>query len=134
SDQTTAPNEAESDNDDWHSSGPIGSSAFSLQAALVRLYWCAIYPAKGLRGIPQGWFHYRQPEPILIRCQRQQQATLHAASLGITELFNGNPEPLCSWIQERTSEVSHPFEVAVLKEDLEFLSEFAAMQQKRLAL
>ena len=129
--QTDISAEAESDKDDWHSSGPIGSSAFSLQAALVRLCWCAIHPEWGLSYLPQGWFHYHKPEPILIRFQKHESFNSQQAAHVLTDLFNGNAEPFSGWIEERTTKLTNPFEVAVRKEDLEFLTEFAAKEQKR---
>ena len=131
--QTHISAKAEPDIDNWHSSEPIGSSAFRLQAALVRLCWCAIHPEWGLSYLPQGWFHYRQPEPILIRCENRDQLILPKATVGLAQLFSGNPQPFSAWIEDRTAKQTHPFEVAVRKEDLEFLAEFAAKLQKHLA-
>jgi predicted GIY-YIG superfamily endonuclease len=132
--RTQDSDQIEQDKGDWHSSGPLGSSVFGLQAALVRLCWCAIHPERGLRSIPQGWFHYRQAEPIFIRSLKQQPRVLPKASLCLSELFTGYSHAFSAWIHERTTRLTHPFEVAVRKEDLELLEEFAAKQQKRSAL
>src|SRR5436190_1161025 len=43
----------------WSSFGPLGSWAIQFRNALLRLLWCALFPGRGLAGMPQGWFHGR---------------------------------------------------------------------------
>jgi hypothetical protein len=40
----------------WSCCGPMGSGAFSVQAALARLLWCALRPERGLALMPAGHF------------------------------------------------------------------------------
>src|ERR1043165_883094 len=37
---------------DWHSHGPLGAGAISLRNILVRLFWSALHPDRGLFGMP----------------------------------------------------------------------------------
>jgi predicted GIY-YIG superfamily endonuclease len=116
----------------WHCCGPIGSSAFALQATLVRLCWCGVHPEHRLRDMPEGWFHCRYKQPILIACKEGMRPILDHAALSLEELFGGDAHGFSRWIRERTVKQIHPFEVAVKEMDLEFVEDFAAKQKQRL--
>jgi len=108
----------------WETFGPLGYSAFGLRIILVRLLWCALYPDRGLSGLPQGWFEGRYGEVLTIPCHRRKMAVLQNASEMLKSLFAGNPELWKEWILERTRNQTHAFEVAVRESDLEQLVEF----------
>jgi predicted GIY-YIG superfamily endonuclease len=116
----------ESFESDWHSIGPLGAGAFSLRATLVRLLWCAIYPERGVAGMPNGWSRGRPAEIVAIPCPATQSEKLaQAAALLFDLLKNGQADPFVSWIRERIGQ-AHPFDLAVCEADLERVVELVA--------
>ncbi len=108
----------------WRSHGPLGGGAFGLRAMLVRLLWCALQPARGLIGMPPGWFGHLSDEVVAIASAAGTASELAQLDSLLTGLFGGSPNPFLDWIRERTSTRSNPFECAVLRADVEGLTEF----------
>jgi predicted GIY-YIG superfamily endonuclease len=111
--------------DPRHSYGPLGTSVFSLRAALVRLLWCALEPARRLSGMPEGWFSGRFGETATIPRSEASGADFAEAEGLLTGFFTGHAGPLTEWICDRTATQTHPFEVAVRATDLESVTAFA---------
>ena len=110
--------------------GPLGSSAVILRAILVRLLWCALCPERGLRLMPQGWFHGRLPASVTIPSHSPEPALLEGAASKLTALFTGGVDLFARWIQERTVAQTHPFEKRVLQAHIEELCEWVVGTQK----
>ncbi|HWI56200.1 MAG TPA: GIY-YIG nuclease family protein [Bacillota bacterium] len=116
---------------DWHSHGPFGSSAFGLRAVLTRLLWCALHPARGLSGMPQGWFSGRHGEQVIIPCHEILPEQFAAAGERLNQVFAGEAEEFVAWIRDCTATRTQPFEVTMREADLETVIEFA--NRRRLA-
>jgi hypothetical protein len=114
----------------WNAQGPLGASAIYLRATLVRLLWCAIHPARGLAGMPEGWFRGRFNEVTTIP-SREAATDLHESESCLSALFNGSAEDFSNWIRKRTALQSHPFESAVRDADLEEIIKFPHRQRLR---
>src|SRR5258708_1066552 len=110
----------------WHCYGPLGAGVFPLQATLVRLLWCALHPDRGLTGMPEGWFHGPLPEQTTISCMRAPLADFQESGTRLAALFAGHEDEFISWILERTSSLSHAFELAVRAADLAAVDGVAA--------
>jgi predicted GIY-YIG superfamily endonuclease len=111
--------------DDWFCHGPMGAGAFPLHASLVRLFWCAIHPQRGLAGMPAGWFRFRHSEPATIPRHETTPADFEVSGSHMAALFTGQADEFAGWIRERTATQAHPFECAVREADLETVNEFA---------
>lgn len=107
---------------DWRGLGPIGVAAFGLRAALVRLLWCAIHPARGLGGMPEGWFDGRHGQVVAIR--PPDGASLVGWESQLQELFAGDATAFTEAITDCTAAQTQPFEIAVRQADLETVVEF----------
>jgi predicted GIY-YIG superfamily endonuclease len=116
----------------WRSLGPIGSGAPILRSALLRLLWCALFPERGLAGLPEGWFRGRHGEVAAIPVNNLPPGDLSALEARLNALFTGCPEEFEAWIGERTAAQTHPFEAAVRDADLETVLEFAARNRTEL--
>jgi predicted GIY-YIG superfamily endonuclease len=109
----------------WQHQGPLGAGALPLRAALARLLWCALYPDRGLAGLPQGWFAGRHTETTTIPCPAGALTGLEDAGACLEALFTGHAERFTEWVRERTCSQNHPFEAAVREADTETVNEFA---------
>jgi predicted GIY-YIG superfamily endonuclease len=107
---------------EWHNQGPLGAGALSLHAVLVRLLWCCLHPARGLAGMPQGWFSARHGR--LVTIPRPPTAAIDEAEARLADFFAGQVESFIEWIGQQTSMQNHPFEAAIRQADLEALSDF----------
>lgn len=110
----------------WRAHGPLGAGAFILRAALARLLWCAVYPERGLAGMPAGWFRHRRREEIHLPGHAEALPCLHEAAVRLDAGFAGAPEGLLGWLRDRTAAAGHPFEAAVREEDLDTVTEFVS--------
>jgi predicted GIY-YIG superfamily endonuclease len=107
----------------WSFHGPLGAGAIHLRALLVRLCWCALQPARGLAGMPEGWFAGRLPQDIIIPTPADSPALLDESAAHLAALFAGEPDRFADWIRARTNAQSHPFAVSSREADLEALIE-----------
>ena len=114
----------------WNAKGPLGAGAVYLRATLVRLLWCAIHPARGLAGMPEGWFRGRLEEVATIPRPGAPLAFDELPSR-LDALFAGSADVFIDWIRERTCLQSHPFESAVREADFEEITKFTSRQQLR---
>jgi len=115
----------------WICYGPLGSSAFWLRAALLRLLWCGIHPEQGLTGLPHGWFAGNHPEVSLLPGCGVETSVFETAEAHLHTLFAGESEPLAAWVRERTTLPHRPFESAALEVDLETILKFSAARKAR---
>lgn len=107
----------------WKFFGPLGYSAVALRIILVRLLWCALYPDRGLAGMPQGWFDGRYGDVIGIPCYFDGMAQVQGASAVLGGLFVGETDMFKEWILKHTERQTHPFELSVRESDLEQVAE-----------
>jgi predicted GIY-YIG superfamily endonuclease len=110
----------------WLFHGPLGSSAIPLRATLVRLFWSALHPQRGLAAMPAGWFRGQHRQITTIPRHETASADLEQAAARLSSLFDGKAEEFAAWVRERTSLQGHPFELAVREADLETVGEFAS--------
>lgn len=116
---------AEASEPDWHCHGPLGSGAYFLRSALLRLLWCAIHHEAGLDGLPPGSLTGRLAGIMLVPRRDGNVDVFHAAAERLDALFAGDGEPLAAWVRDRTGARQHPFEIAAREADLETVLEFA---------
>ena len=118
---------------DWHSTGPLGAGSFGLRATLVRLLWCAVYPERGVAGMPDGWFRGRRAEIVTIPHPATGPETLMQAEVRLCELLRaGHVDPFVAWIRERTAQAP-AFDLTVCEADLESVTELAGSIERRSA-
>jgi predicted GIY-YIG superfamily endonuclease len=104
----------------WHCYGPIGSAtARFLRASLLRLLGCALFPERGLAGLPEGWFAGRHGERATLVCAGLTAADYEDLQRHLTGLCSGRVEAFAVWVRERTILQTHPFETTVREADLE---------------
>jgi predicted GIY-YIG superfamily endonuclease len=114
----------------WQWRGPMGTGAMFLCASLARLLWCAIYPERGLQGMPAGWFRGRFQEDVRITLPAPERET---ALLGarLDAVLVGQADEFAAWIRDRARGRNHPFECAARDADLETITEFASRSPVR---
>jgi len=103
---------------DWRMLGPLGSGAFQFRAVLVRLLWCALYPERGLTEMPLGWARGRFEERTVIRSGPKTSEAVTA----LERLLAGDSLSFCEWFRAKMPTPLHPFHLAALESDLEFLT------------
>lgn len=108
----------------WKSCGPLGAGVFQVRAALVRLFWRALQPDRGLLGMPEGWFGSRQPQVAIMPRGAVENAQFEIASARLTDLCAGRVEPFRDWLAAQEAP-NGAFEAAVFNADLETISQFA---------
>ena len=111
---------------EWQSHGPFGAGAMALRSIIVRLFWSALHPGRGLFGMPAGWFDGHFAAVTTIPRGEAASENLEKCNALLEQLFAGAPTPLLAWVSERTIHQAHPCEVAVRDADLEAIVEFAA--------
>jgi hypothetical protein len=109
----------------WSSHGPMGAGAFHLRASLLRLLWAVIHPERGLAQLPAGWSFGSPEECITLPRLSADPAALGTAAQQLSAFFDGQAGALAEWIQQHTSSLTHPFELALRESDLEALAQFA---------
>jgi predicted GIY-YIG superfamily endonuclease len=109
----------------WLCHGPFRAGAALIRAALARLLWCALHPQRGLAGLPAGWFHGRRHPGTTIPRYEAAPEVFHEAQARLSALLAGHPDEFAEWIQARTPQPGHPFELAVREADLETVRQLA---------
>ena len=104
---------------EWRSFGPLGSGASLLRGVLIRLLWFAVYPERGVVGMPPGWAHGRLEQTAVIAAGTKTAEVI--ASL--ETLFSGRPEAFSAWLLAKMPEALDRFQRTVLEADLEFLAD-----------
>lgn len=111
----------------WQRIGPLGSNAVHLHRALVRLFWLALNPARGLAGLPAGWVHGHFMGTTALHCDRSTDELCNALEM----FFWGTPSEFMSWLESKYAQRISAFERSAIKCDLQMLEEFAQRQQKQ---
>ena len=91
-----------------------------MRVVLVRLLWFAVYPERGIAGMPAGWARGRLENPTVI----QRKVGGEEVGIFVEALFAGQIDPFCQWVRARMKEGLHPFEKAAVDADLEFISDY----------
>ncbi len=116
--------------DGWECHGPLGANAVFLRAALVRLLWFSLHPARRVTALPDGWFHGRLPECVSLDVNAGVEAhLLIEAPAHLRHLFAGNVEIFAGWLGAGLD--LHPFERQALAVDLETVTEFVLAAVRR---
>jgi predicted GIY-YIG superfamily endonuclease len=103
----------------------LGAAAKPLRTVLVRLLWCANHPARGLAGLPTGWFRGRFGESAVIPRKDSTLADFDESERRLNDLFGGRADEFAEWIRQRSSPQATAFEIASREADLEAITEFA---------
>ncbi len=109
----------------WCFHGPLGSVAFELRAAVVRLIWSACYPQRGLAGMPGGWYCNRHRGIVTIPSPGVGKLELAEAANHLVATFETGTEAFIEWIRKQVPTQSHPFEIGSRENDLANLCEWA---------
>ncbi len=116
--------------DGWECHGPVGASAVFLRAALVRLLWFSLHPARTVTALPDGWFHGRLPECVRLGQEAGVEAhLLTQAPTQLRRLFAGDVEVFKGWVGAGVDR--HQFEREALAADLETVTEFVQAAVRR---
>ncbi len=105
----------------WHAHGPLGSKAAALRAVLVRVLWAAFSPDHSMATLPLGWFKGNFDGLTEVFCGEE----IGKAEESVAYLFTGRPTVFLEWIKQRMNSDAHPFDLAVLRCDTEFLEHLA---------
>jgi predicted GIY-YIG superfamily endonuclease len=111
----------------WRRHGPFGGGARAAFWALARLLWLASHPALCLADLPAGWAQGRLLEKVAISNGPLPEETADLLDAGLWD----RPECFAAWLEPRLSPRTHPFERAVIEEDMEFLEDFAAKHRPK---
>ena len=94
-----------------------------FRAALVRLLWFSLHPARSVTALPDGWFHGRLPECVSLGVNAGVEAhLLTQAPTQLRRLFAGDVEIFAEWVSAGLD--LHPFDREALAADLETVTEF----------
>lgn len=96
----------------WTWAGPYGARAVHLHRALVRLLWGRFHPARGLAGMPPGWWGGHHGTKLII--PHQSPAFVAEQQLALSRLAAGD----ASWLTPLPS-VAAVFGAEQRTEDLE---------------
>jgi predicted GIY-YIG superfamily endonuclease len=107
----------------WNGYGPMGAGVVPLRAGVVRLFWCAIHPERGLAGMPEGWFGGRLGPIATIPVNQTCFPNLNSTALCLETLFAGDLESFIQWVSTHSSAQCHPFELSVREADLETVTQ-----------
>ena len=103
--------------------GPFKSSAQFAYAALLRLMWWALNPARACANFPAGFFNQKAPRPCRFQVTIPDRERFHAS---ITAFLGGASLELISIFKAILPDDADlsPFARALLTNDLEILTEF----------
>jgi len=121
----------EAKEEDWSAHRTSRTNAILLRACLVRLVWCALYPQRGVSGMPAGWFDGCYGQKLTIPQNQNWSIGLKELSVLLNGLFKGQIGEFTLWVHERTSMLSHPFEIRVIKEALQTVTDYAQAYSTR---
>ncbi len=115
---------------DWPSHGPLGAGVFALRSALVRLLWCAVYPHRGLSGMPPGWFRGSSAEAVTISRHRTCADTFDEIPTRLASLFSGRVTEFQEWIRACAPLACASFEFALREADLHTVARLSGETRK----
>lgn len=111
---------AESPGTEWRTRGrSSGAGARHERAVLARLLWFALFPARGIAGMPAGWFRGRFGDVVTFDFQ---DAAAEAREY-LESVFAGQPDSFAQWILGKSPDTLPLFEKTMIDADLEFLME-----------
>ena len=108
---------------DWRLHGPHGAAARHLRNAIARLLWFALYPKRGVLGLPLGWFGGRSDAAVRIGFPAQEAMISGEVSTQLEALFAGKTDGFGKWIVGNMRGGIAPFEKALLEADLQLVNE-----------
>jgi predicted GIY-YIG superfamily endonuclease len=115
----------------WVRLGPLGAVAVPVRAMLARLTWCAVFPERGVAGLPEGWFRGQLESPCLIQAGADSKPSLAEAADLLAGLFAGQVAGFAEWVRRRTGAWTHSFDLALREADLEALDLFFVRKARR---
>jgi predicted GIY-YIG superfamily endonuclease len=115
----------------WQVFGPFGSGVIFLRAALVRLFWCALNPASGSAGMPQGWWHGRLGAIAAIVDAQSLESGSTEMEKVLVRLFEGDADGFAAWIGERTKSLVRAYDLEMRDADLETVAHFMQAKARR---
>jgi predicted GIY-YIG superfamily endonuclease len=107
---------------DWKAHGPMGAGARHVRAALVRLLWFASAPERGIAQMPAGWFRGRCGDVAALRFP------FEGAGASMENLFAGHTDQFAAWVLGKGAPDMPAFEKTVLEADIEFLTDYFAVE------
>jgi hypothetical protein len=111
---------SESRLDGWEARNLFGGGAGYLLASVARLLRCALHPEAGAAQFPAGWLRSRFRHAVSIYCGPESET----ARAALTELFSGEAEIFCQWVQGRLNSSRHCVFAALLESDLETVTQY----------
>ena len=111
---------SESRQDGWEARSLFGGGAGFLLASVARLLRCALHPQMGAAQFPAGWLRGRFRHTVSIHCGPQRES----ARAALAQLFSGEAEVFCQWVQARMEADPHCVYAAVLQSDLETVTQY----------
>jgi len=85
---------------------------------LARMVWCAVNPELTITAMPAGWMHHEFEEETMIRCGER----LGEMNELLEELLVRQTGGFCERFRKSVRVDLHPFEKAVVEEDLEHIA------------
>jgi hypothetical protein len=105
----------------WDVSMSLGGGGEFFRQSLVRSIWRLANPCLATSAMPEGWFHGRIPNPVLIP---QPLALNLNLTLSLKSLLTGTPYPFLELVKTSAQKCTIPFEIAAINADLETLEGF----------
>ena len=114
---------ADSTQENWDSSIPVGGGADYFFQALARALWRLSNPTLPTCAMPEGWFHGWIPNPVNVPHPQPLPHNPGPHTI-FTALFSNNPSLLLESLRSLAEESTHPFELAAINADIETLEGF----------
>ena len=106
--------------DGWEARSLFGGGAGFLLASVARLLRWALHPQTGAAEFPAGWLRSRFRHAVSIHCGPESEP----ARAALAQLFSGEAEAFCQWVQGRMEAHRHCVYAAVLESDLETVAQY----------
>jgi hypothetical protein len=107
----------------WQRFGPLGGGAIHLRAALARLVWFAVNPELPITAMPAEWMHHQFEAETTIGCGER----LSDMNELLEDLLVRPSGGFCERFKKSLRIDLHPFEKAVVEEDLEHVRSHLAL-------
>jgi hypothetical protein len=106
---------------DWHFHGPLHGRAASTLIAMARLAWRAIHNQAYYSRMPEGFGQSRSRTSLLVPRLRAELELLDQTASQLQAACDGQLNQFSLWLDKRTPQPTHPFELAARNLDLETL-------------